>query len=73
MNQDLKAGIILKGLAHIGRALALALAPTTPPPGGPGSPGGLGGGRHAPGRCPHCGKPHGVGGCPHCGKAHPAH
>ena len=68
MNQDIKAGIGLKGLAHLGRALAVAFAPTTA------GPAGQHGAPSAPkGKCAHCGKPHGVGGCPHCGKAHAAH
>ena len=65
MNQDVKAGIVLKGLAHLGRVLAVAFAPTTSADESPGL-GHLGQSR---GRCPHCGKPHGIGGCPHCKKA----
>ena len=76
---ETKLGIGLVGLAHIGRALALAFMPS---PGGPErelrgheghdhgheghdhGPGGHGG----PGRCPSCGRTHGPAGCPHCAK-----
>lgn len=57
-------GVGLSALSHLGRALALALAPKVPQPRGFGQ-----GPVHGPGGCPHCGG-HKPGGCPHCGGAH---
>lgn len=73
MTKETKLGMFLMGLAHLGRAAAVAFAPA---PGGAehalqgheGHDHGPGMHNHGPGRCPSCGKAHGPGGCPHCGK-----
>jgi len=62
MNSDMKLGVLLRGLMHVGRAVALALQPTVE--GRPGDPHEHH--HHGKGKCIHCGGK--VGGCPHCNK-----
>lgn len=60
MNNDMKLGVILRALMHVGRAAALALQPTVEGQDHHGHH------HHGKGKCIHCGGK--VGGCPHCNK-----
>lgn len=60
VNRDTKAGMLVLGLAHLGRILAVALQPK--PDGAEHEM------RGHSSNCPHCGRPHGPAGCPHCAK-----